>query len=89
MCARCYEVPAAMRDSAADIEPVSASVSWTGTPAIDVGAGVVAQLVRGGVAVRWLPGCTREDPNLYSYRRDGQTGRFAGVVRLIAPEQVA
>ena len=56
---------------------------------IDVAAGVVAQLVRGGVSVRWLPGCTREDPNLYSYRRDGQTGRFAGVVRLIAPEGVA
>ena len=32
------------------------------------------------VDVTWLPGCTREDPTLYSYRRDGQTGRFAGVV---------
>lgn len=89
VCGRCYEVPASMRDAAADVEPVSASVSWTGTPAIDVAAGVVAQLVRGGVSVRWLPGCTREDPNLYSYRRDGQTGRFAGVIRLIAPERVA
>lgn len=89
VCARCYEVPAEMRDAAAAVEPVSAAVSWTGTPAIDVAAGVVAQLVRGGVSVRWLPGCTREDPNLYSYRRDGQTGRFAGVVRLIAPEGVA
>ncbi|WP_122260598.1 polyphenol oxidase family protein [Ornithinimicrobium cerasi] len=89
VCARCYEVPASMRDAAADVEPVSAALSWTGTPAIDVAAGVVAQLVRGGVSVRWLPGCTREDPNLYSYRRDGQTGRFAGVVRLIAPEWVA
>ena len=28
----------------------------------------------------WLPGCTREDPSLYSYRRDGATGRFAGVI---------
>lgn len=89
VCARCYEVPAAMRDAAAEVEPVSAAVSWTGTPAIDVASGVVAQLVRNDVKVRWLQGCTRENPDLFSYRRDGQTGRFAGVVRLIAPEQVA
>ena len=89
VCPRCYEVPEAMRDAAAAVEPASASVSWTGTPAVDVAAGVVAQLAREGVAVRWLPGCTREDPDLYSYRRDGQTGRFAGVVRLLDPEQVA
>jgi polyphenol oxidase len=55
-------------------------VSWTGTAAIDVAAGVVAQLREGGVAVRWLPGCAREREDLYSYRRDGVTGRFAGVV---------
>ena len=24
------------------------------------------------VAVRWVPGCTREQPDLYSYRRDGR-----------------
>lgn len=89
VCPRCYEVPEPMREAAAAVEPASASVSWTGTPAVDVAAGVVAQLARAGVAVRWLPGCTREDPDLYSYRRDGRTGRFAGVVRLLAPEQVA
>ncbi|GAA5161736.1 polyphenol oxidase family protein [Ornithinimicrobium tianjinense] len=89
VCARCYEVPAEMRDAAAAVEPVSAGVSWTGTPSVDVAAGVVSQLVREGVTVRWLPGCTREDPNLYSYRRDGRTGRFVGVVRLLPPERAA
>ncbi len=89
VCARCYEVPSQMRDAAAAVEPVSAAVTWTGTPAIDVAAGVVEQLVREGVSVRWLPGCTREDPDLYSYRRDGRTGRFVGVVRLLDPEEVA
>src|SRR5690606_21464239 len=89
VCARCYEVPAEMRDAAASVEPVSAGVSWTGTPAVDVAAGVVAQLTRENVSVRWLPGCTRENPDLYSYRRDGQTGRFAGIVRLLPPERAA
>lgn len=89
VCARCYEVPAQMRDDAAAVVPSAAGVTWTGTPAIDVAAGVVEQLTRDGVAVRWLPGCTREDPDLYSYRRDGRTGRFVGVVRLLEREQVA
>ncbi|HSO65652.1 MAG TPA: laccase domain-containing protein, partial [Ornithinibacter sp.] len=80
VCGRCYEVPAALRDTAAAVQPVSATVSWTGTPAVDVAAGVVAQLRDGGVAVRWLPGGAREREDLYSYRRDGATGRFAGVV---------
>jgi YfiH family protein len=80
VCGRCYEVPTEMRDVAARVEPVSATVSWTGTPAIDVAAGVVAQLRAGGVQVRWVPGCSRERDDLYSYRRDGRTGRFAGVV---------
>ncbi|WP_411282993.1 peptidoglycan editing factor PgeF [Lapillicoccus sp.] len=82
VCGRCYEVPAAMRDAAADVSPVSATVSWSGTPAIDVAAGVVDQLRGHDVAVTWVPGCSREDERLYSYRQTGQTGRFAGVVRL-------
>jgi len=64
---------------------VSATVSWTGTPAVDIAAGVVDQLRRAGASVTWVPGCTREDGDLYSYRRDGRTGRHAGVVRLLPP----
>lgn len=80
VCGRCYEVPAAMREDAARVVPVSATVSWTGTPALDVAAGVVAQLGDLGVPVTWVPGCTREREDLYSYRGSGTTGRFAGVV---------
>ena len=61
---------------------MSATVSWTGTPAIDVAAGVVAQLRAAGVSVTWVPGCSRERDDLYSYRRDAVTGRFAGVVTM-------
>jgi YfiH family protein len=82
VCGRCYEVPAAMRADAAAVSPESATVSWTGTPAIDVAAGVVAQLVAAGVSVHWVAGCAREDRRLFSYRRDGLSGRFAGVVVL-------
>jgi YfiH family protein len=82
VCGRCYEVPDDLARAAAEVAPASAARSWTGTPAIDVGAGVVEQLVANGVAVQWVPGCTRESGDLYSYRRDHLTGRFAGLVCL-------
>ena len=84
VCGRCYEVPAELRDAAAAVSPQSAAVSWTGTPAVDVASGVVAQLHANDVAVQWVAGCAREDERLFSYRRDGRTGRFAGVVVLEA-----
>ena len=89
VCPRCYEVPAGLREAAAQASPAAYSVSRTGTPAIDVAAGVVEQLHDAGVSVTWLPGCTREDESLFSHRRDGVTGRFAGIVRLLPPESAA
>jgi YfiH family protein len=80
ICARCYEVPEELRAVAAAVVPESSARSWTGTPAIDVAAGVVAQLAANDVAVQWVPGCAREDERLFSYRRDGRTGRYAGIV---------
>lgn len=83
VCGRCYEVPAAMRDEVAAAVPESwAETSW-GTPAVDIGAGVAAQLARAGVGVVDVAGCTVEDRGLHSYRRDGAaSGRFAGLVWL-------
>lgn len=80
VCGRCYEVPEEMARVAASAAPASAARSWTGSHAIDVSAGVVEQLATAGVGVHWVPGCTRETGDLYSYRRDGRTGRFAGVI---------
>jgi purine-nucleoside/S-methyl-5'-thioadenosine phosphorylase / adenosine deaminase len=88
VCGRCYEVPEGMRADAAAVSPPSSTVSWTGTPAIDVAAGVVDQLTGRGVRVTWVPGCTRESTDLFSYRRDATTGRFAGVVRLLPADAV-
>ena len=57
-------------------------MTWAGTPAIDVPAAVVAQLAGAVSELTWLPGCTRERADLFSHRRDGRTGRFAGVVMI-------
>ncbi|GGW52757.1 laccase domain protein [Streptomyces caelestis] len=83
VCGRCYEVPAAMRAEVAAIEPAAyAETSW-GTPAVDVSAGVHAQLERLGVCDRaQSPVCTLESDDHFSYRRDRTTGRLAGYVWL-------
>ena len=85
ICGRCYEVPAAMQDEVSGVVPRSrATTSW-GTPSLDLGAGVRAQLEECGVTVSDVSRCTRESPDLYSHRRDGaRAGRQAGLVRLHA-----
>ena len=83
VCGRCYEVPDAMRAEVAAVEPGAyAETSW-GTPAVDVTAGVHAQLERLGVHDReQSPVCTIESGDHFSYRREGLTGRLAGYVWL-------
>ncbi len=79
VCGRCYEVPEAMRADVAAVVPEAWSVTRQGTPALDVPAGVLAQLRTAGAAVDAVATCTIEDAHSYSYRRDGVTGRFAGL----------
>ncbi|MGW4167018.1 peptidoglycan editing factor PgeF [Streptomyces chartreusis] len=83
VCGRCYEVPDVMRAEVAAEEPTAyAETSW-GTPAVDVAAGVHAQLARLGVHDRaQSPVCTLESGDHFSYRRDRTTGRLAGYVWL-------
>ena len=81
VCGACYEVPAEMADEVAAVVPAARSTTRAGTPGLDLRAGVVAQLLAAGVeAVEADAWCTAESVDLYSHRRDGVTGRFAGVV---------
>ncbi len=83
ICGRCYEVPAGMRAEVAAAVPGSACTTRAGTPGIDVRAGLRGQLAGLGVAsVADDLRCTAESAELFSYRRDGTTGRFAGLIWL-------
>ncbi|TCK25030.1 peptidoglycan editing factor PgeF [Pseudonocardia endophytica] len=83
VCGRCYEVPAAMRDEVEAALPGSASTTRSRTPALDLRAGLTAQLAALGVRkVGTDPRCTLEDPDLFSHRREGRTGRQAAVTWL-------
>ena len=80
ICGSCYEVPAALRDEVAAGVPGTWSTTSWGTPALDLPAGAKSQLEAMGVEVECTGACTLETETLYSYRRNRNTGRFAGLV---------
>jgi YfiH family protein len=83
VCGGCYEVPAEMRDEVGALAPAAVATTTWGTPALDLGAGVRAQLDELGATVVDVSRCTRESADLFSYRRDGaRAGRLAGLIRL-------
>lgn len=84
VCGHCYEVPFAMRAEVGALLPESVQTTWSGTPSLDLGAGVRAQLAAAGVEdVVTVPGCTRERSDLFSYRRDGaDAGRLGALIRI-------
>lgn len=83
VCGGCYEVPAQMQVDVAAVAPTSYCCTTWGTPSLDLGAAVAAQLAAAGCAVNDRGRCTRESDDLYSYRRDGaRSGRAAGLVVL-------
>ena len=83
ICGQCYEVPASMRAEVEAAAPGSACTTRDGTAGIDLRAGLRGQLARHGVAeIADDARCTAESAELYSYRRDGTTGRFAGLIWL-------
>ena len=85
ICASCYPVPlervSLLRSS---VHPVVAAAAIpTGvSPRINVAGGVLAQLSLLGVSFSVVPGCTAELDSLFSYRRDGVTGRQGIAVRM-------
>ena len=83
VCGACYEVPQAMQAEVAAVAPAAAVPTRRGTAGLDLRAGLAEILGRAGVTeVVHDPRCTVEDPQLFSHRRDGVTGRQAGLVWL-------
>lgn len=77
----CYEVPAEMAEAAAAQVPQTRGTTRWGTPAIDLTAGVRAQLRTAGVPVAYVGPCTLTTSSLHSHRRDGAAaGRQLGLV---------
>jgi YfiH family protein len=85
ICGKCYPVsPARISELVSAVSPrVSAAAiasSRDGQPSIDIRAGICERLSELGVRMQVVGGCTVEDKALFSYRRDGVTGRQGMVI---------
>ncbi|MEZ0067564.1 YfiH family protein [Streptacidiphilus sp. MAP12-20] len=89
VCGRCYEVPEALRAEVAAGTPEAYAETRWGTPALDIPAGVRAQLTRQEVTVREEEPhvCTLESEDHFSYRRAPRTGRLASYIWLGGDEK--
>lgn len=95
VCGRCYPVP---RERAEHVRRECARSVWSaalvecadGQPGIDVGAGLarrIADLAPAAHVTR-VRQCTVETAGLFSFRRDGRTGRHGLVIARRRPESV-
>lgn len=83
VCGACYELPASLAGEVEKAAPGSRCATRAGTVGVDLAAGATGRLEALGVGVAAVGGCTLEQPErFYSHRRDGVTGRHAGVVWL-------
>lgn len=80
ICGSCYEVPEQMAREAEEQLPGIMTETRSGTPALDLPAAAANQLRALAVTVELSGICTLEDERFYSYRRDNQTGRLAGLL---------
>lgn len=82
ICPGCYEVGEEVRAEVTAAAPEAYALTRSGTAAVDVRAGVLAQLARHGITGELVGGCTFESADLYSFRRDAVTGRQVGAIVL-------
>ncbi|MFT4008913.1 MAG: polyphenol oxidase family protein [Nocardioidaceae bacterium] len=83
ICGGCYEVPSRLQEQVAAVCPEARAKTTWGTPSLDIGHGVIAQLEQRQVEIRYVGECTREHDDLYSHRRDGaRAGRQAGLIKV-------
>ena len=82
ICGTCYEVSQEIYDEVCSEFPLAASRTFVGGISLDLSRALVNQLENLGITVIDEGRCTVEDKDLFSYRRDGVSGRQVGVVWL-------
>jgi YfiH family protein len=82
ICGSCYEVPQDLHNRVTAVHPLASSKTRFGAPALDLPKALIAALTLVDVPVGISAGCTLEDEDLFSYRRNQRTGRQAGVIKL-------
>lgn len=82
ICGKCYEVSEDIYTEVVDQFPLAQARTQSGALSLDLTKALKSLLIDQGVTVIEENLCTVEESSLYSYRRDGVTGRQVGVVWL-------
>jgi YfiH family protein len=82
ICGECYEVSEDIFNEVTVVYPTAASHTKKGTLSLDLPAALAAHLESEGISVSFESACTYESGDLFSYRRDGVTGRQVGAIWL-------
>ena len=82
ICGPCYEVDQVTYEEVISIHPSARSKTSAGSPALDLPTALVADLAKLSIESHVDSRCTREDDDLFSYRKSQRTGRQAGLIRL-------
>ena len=80
ICGSCYEVSQEIFNEVTDRYPASSARTPSGGFSLDLAKALTLELIDHNVAVIDESRCTVEDDSLFSYRRDGKTGRQVGIV---------
>lgn len=80
ICGRCYEVGSDIFEEVVSAFPRARSLTANGSLSLDLPGALFGELSNIGVKVSRSPICTLENPNFFSFRRDGVTGRQAGLI---------
>ncbi|MGA9147636.1 MAG: peptidoglycan editing factor PgeF [Candidatus Nanopelagicales bacterium] len=82
ICQDCYQVDSECADQLMAVVPDSAHRHSDGRWYADVSGAACGLLERAGIGVTRIEECTYTNPDLYSYRRDGRTGRQGAAIVL-------
>ena len=82
ICGSCYEVSQEIFHEVTDRYPASSARTPSGGFSLDLAKALTLELIDNGVTVIDESSCTVENDSLFSYRRDGKTGRQVGIVWL-------
>ena len=82
ICGTCYEVSEEIYQEVVATHPLAQGRTQKGTFALNLSQALIAQLAAESVAVINESVCTVESQVHFSYRRDGVTGRQAGIITL-------
>lgn len=80
ICGSCYAIPDERADAIAQVSRSAVVRLAAGRAGADIRVGLAEQWAAYGASVEHVGPCTFEDRRYFSHRRDGVTGRQAGVI---------